>query len=175
VAKEVGGDAVSLAEVQRVLRDLLRESVPVRNLVPILEAVTARARETRNGEALVEAARAVLGPTICATAAVEGRLAALTFEPLLEQSLIEAVRSGDAGSWLAVDPVRMEGLLEGIASAVSTAEHAGHRPAIVCAAQLRPAVRRLLAAGRPDLRVLAYPELTRTLTVEPVGVIALAA
>ena len=174
VAAEVGTDALSLAEVQRVLRELLSEGVPVRDLTRILEAVTAKARENRSAEALVEAARGVLGPTICAGAAVGGRLAALTFDPMLEQSLLESARAGDGGTWLALDPIRMEQLVTGIGDAVHAAEAGGHRPVVVCSAQLRPAVRRLLSTGRPDLSVLAYTELSRSLTVDPVGVIGLA-
>ncbi len=174
VASEVGTETLTLAEVQRVMRDLLSEGVPVRDLTRILEAVTARARETRSSEQLVEAARSVLGPTISAGAAVGSRLAALTLDPLLEQSLLEAVRTGEAGTWLALDPMRMEALVAGIGDAVRAAEAAGHRPAVVCSAQLRPAVRRLLVGGRPDLPVLSYTELSRNLTVEPVGVIYLA-
>ncbi|MCW2599365.1 MAG: flagellar biosynthesis protein FlhA [Frankiales bacterium] len=174
VAGEVGTDTLSLAEVQRVMRELLSEGVPVRDLTRILEAVTAKSRETRIPEQLVEAARGVLGPTISSGAAVGNRLAALTLEPLLEQSLLEACRTGDAGTWLALDPPRMEALVAGIGEAVRTAEAAGHRPAIVCSAQLRPAVRRLLVGGRPDLPVLSFTELSRNLTIEPVGVIYLA-
>ena len=174
VAGEIGGDVLSLSEVQGVLRDLLEEGVPVRDLTRILEAVTAKARTDKSPEGLVEAARGVLGPTISSGAAVGGRLAALTLEPLLEASLLEAVRAGEGGSWLALDPVRMEQLVQGIGDAVRTAEAVGRRPAIVCSAQLRPAVRRLVATGRPDLAVLAYPELARNLDIEPVGVIGLA-
>ncbi|MDQ1649728.1 MAG: flagellar biosynthesis protein FlhA, partial [Frankiaceae bacterium] len=174
LAEEIGGEGLSLAEVQRVLRELLDESVPIRDLTRILEAITSKSRETRNAEVLVESARAVLGPGICAAAALGGSLKALTFEPLLEQSMLEAVRSGDTGSWLAVDPMRMEALIEGIGVAVNAAENAGHRPAVVCAAQLRPSIRRLLAAARPDLKVLSYSELSRSVNIEPVGVIRLA-
>jgi len=173
VAAEVGGDGVSLAEVQGVLRDLLDEGVPVRDLVRILEAVTARARETRQREQLVEAARTALGPAISSGAATGGRLAALTFDPLLEQSLLEAVRVGEGGSWLAVDGSRIEALLSSLTEALALAEAQGHRPVVVCSASLRPAVRRLVAPARPDLRVLAYPDLARSLHVEPVGVIRL--
>jgi flagellar biosynthesis protein FlhA len=174
LAEEIGGEGLSLSEVQRVLRDLLDEGVPIRDLTRILEAVTSKARETRSPEVLIESARAVLGPGICAAAAAGGSLKALTFEPLLEQSLLEAVRSGDGGSWLAVDPVRMEALIEGIGTAISGAENLGHRPVLVCAAQLRVCVRRLLATARPDLKVLSYSELSRSVSIEPVGVIRLA-
>ena len=173
VAGEIGGDGVTLAEVQGVLRDLLAEGVPVRDLVRILEAVTARARETRQREHLVEAARTALGPAISAGAAVSGRLAALTFDPLLEQSLLEAVRGGDGGSWLAVDGARIEALLGSLGRTLEAVEADGTRPVLLCSAALRPAVRRLVAPSRPDLRVIAYPDLARHLHVEPVGVIGL--
>lgn len=116
----------------------------------------------------------MLGPAISSGAATGGRLAALTFDPLLEQSLLESVRAGDGGSWLAVDGSRIEELLNAAAYALEAAERDGHRPVLVCSAALRPAVRRLLAPARPDLRVLAYPDLARNLNVEPVGVISLA-
>jgi flagellar biosynthesis protein FlhA len=174
VAGEVGTDTLSLAEVQRVMRALLSEGVPVRDLTRILEAVTAAARDSRVHEQLVEAARSALGPTITAGAAVANRLSALTLDPLLEQSLLEACRTGETGTWLALDPMRMEALVAGVGEAVRTAENAGHRPAVVCSAQLRPAIRRLLVGGRPDLPVLSFTELSRNVSIEPVGVIHLA-
>jgi flagellar biosynthesis protein FlhA len=173
VAGEAGGEALGLTEIQRALRGLLAENVPIRDLVRILEALTAKARETRDPEALLEAARRALAPAICAQAAMGDVLHAVTFEPLLEQSLLEALRGGDSGSFLAVDPVRMEMLLDGVGLALTGAEEAARRPVILCSPQLRPAVRRLVAAGRPRLPVLSYAEVSRTLTVEPVGVINL--
>ena len=158
-----------------MLRELLDEGVPIRDLTRILESVTSKARETRNPETLVESAR---GPCSDPASARPRRPAAASrrsrFDPLLEQSLLEAVRTGDTGSWLAVDPVRMEALIEGIGSAISAAENAGHRPVLVCAAQLRVCIRRLLATARPDLKVLSYSELSRSVSIEPVGVIRLA-
>ena len=73
------------------------------------------------------------------------------------------------------EPVRarVEALLGAVIDTLSAAEAQGHRPVVVCSASLRPAVRRLVAPARPDLRVLAYPDLARSLHVEPVGVIRL--
>jgi len=173
VANDVGSDALGLSDIQRVLRGLLGESVPVRDLVRILEAVTARSRETRDPEALLEAARHALGAAISAHVASDGVMQALTFEPILEQSLLESLRTGESGSFLALDPVRTERLLEGIADAITAAEQHGHRPVVLCSAQLRPAVRRLVAPGHAHVPVLSYNELTRTISVEPVGVIRL--
>jgi len=148
--------------------------VPIRDLVRILEATTARARETRDPELLLEAGRQAVAAAICAGVAVDGTLHALTLEPLLEQGLLEALRPGETGSFLAIDPMRTEALLEGITQAVTAAERVGRRPVLLCSQQLRPAIRRLVAAGRPQLPVLSYAELDRSLTIEPVGVVNLA-
>jgi flagellar biosynthesis protein FlhA len=172
VAAEIG-DVITLAETQRVLKDLLDEGVAVKDLPRILESITSKARDNRSPEGLVEAARVALGPAICSHAAVDGKLPVLTLDPLLEQSLLECVRSGDAGSWLAIDPARMEGLLEGLNRVLVIAENTGARPVLCCSAQLRPAIRRLVATARPELRVLSYAELSRSVTVEPVGVVSL--
>ena len=174
VAGEVGGDIITLAEVQKVMRALLEEGVAVRDLPRILEAITAKARENRAPEGLVEAARQALGPAICASAASGTTLHALTLDPLLEQSLLECVRNGDQGSWLAIDPVRMESLLDGLNRTLTAAENTGVHPVLCCSAQLRPAIRRLVATSKPDLKVISYAELSRSVTVEPVGVVSLA-
>ena len=159
--------------MQKVLRGLLAEGVPIRDLVAILEAVTALARTTRDPEHLLEAARQNIGPAICERVSNDGTLAVVTLEPLLEHALLEAVQIGESGSFLAIDPMRTEGLIAGISEAMNTAEATGRRPVLVCAQQLRPSIRRLAQASRPDLPVLSYAELSRNLTIDPIGVVNL--
>ena len=173
LASEIGPDGMSIVEVQKVLRGLLSEGVPIRDLVAILEAVTAQARVTRDPESLLEAARQAIGPAICERLSQEGTLAVVTLEPLLEQALLESVAMGDGGSFLAIDPIRTEGLLHGITIAMNNAEASGRHPVLVCAVQLRPSIRRLASAARPDLAVLSYAELSRNLTIDPIGVVTL--
>lgn len=173
VAREIDGERLTLGEVQQVLAALLGEGIPVRNLTRILESVSSKARETRSIEALTEAARQSIGSVICEVAASGGELPALTMDPILEQSLLEAVRAGEQGSWLAVDGVRLAALLDGLSTAILGAEDRGYRPVVVCAAPLRPALRRILASSRPDLPVISYSELSRSMPVVPVGEIRL--
>ena len=81
VVEELGSAQVTLAEVQRVLRDLLEEGVSVRNLSRIFEVVTEKVRTTHDPEALVEASRQALGPALSAALASSGRLPVITLEP----------------------------------------------------------------------------------------------
>jgi flagellar biosynthesis protein FlhA len=173
VVDELTAAQVSLADVQRVLQALLEEQVAVRDLVRILEVLSERARTSKEPEVLVEAARAALGPAIAAAHAVDGRLPVLTFEPLVEHSLLESMRTGDGGSFLALDPATTEQVVHRVASLAAAAEQQGHQPVLVCSAQLRPAVRRLLRAVTPSLPVLSYNELGDQLQLETVGLVDL--
>ncbi|MCW2501460.1 MAG: flagellar biosynthesis protein FlhA, partial [Frankiales bacterium] len=171
VVEELTPALLSMGEVQRVLAALLDEGVSIRDLVRIFEALSARARTGTDADGLVEAARAALGPAISMAHAVDGRLSVLTFEPLLEQSLLESLRTGDQGSFLMVDARLADHLAREAARLVALAEERGESPVLLCAQQLRPAVRRLLVTVLPQVAVLSYGELAGQLAVVPIGVV----
>jgi flagellar biosynthesis protein FlhA len=174
VVDELNGAQITLGEVQRVLRDLLDEGVGIRNLVKIFEVLSERGRVSREPEMLVEAVRGALGPAISASHAVDNRLPVLTFEPLVEQSLLESLRTGDSGSFLAIEPMLAERLAVEVANKAEEAEQRGVSPVLVCSAQLRAAVRRLTRTMAPRLPVLSYAELGPQLQLETIGVVNLA-
>ena len=174
VVEELTPASLSLAEIQRVLQLLLDENVAIRDLVRIFEVLGERGRVTKDPEQLVEAIRGVLGPAISAAHATDGRLAALTFEPLVEQTLLESLRVGENGSFLAIDPAQAERLAIEVAQRAEMAEQQGANPVLLCSAPLRPSIRRLVRAAAPRLPVLSYVELGTQLAVETIGVITLA-
>ena len=102
-----------------------------------------------------------------------GVLHVITLEPMLERHLLEAVQSSPGGAFLSVTPERIEDLLLSFDQTVTDVENLGITPTVVVSQQLRPMVRKLLAPSRPQLAVLAYPELAKNLHIEPVGVINL--
>lgn len=172
VVDELVPGLLTLGEVQRVLQGLLAERVPVRDLPRIFEGLTLRAKVSTDPEGLVEAARAALGPALAAPYAHDGVLSVLTLDPALEQSLLEAVRQGDGGTHLLIDPAKAERLLTSLRTGVATAEASGHEVVLVCAPALRAALRRTVALGLPGLAVLSYAEVTGAgLQIETMGVI----
>jgi flagellar biosynthesis protein FlhA len=174
VVEELTPSALSLAEIQKILQLLLDENVAIRDLVRIFEVLSERARLTKDPEALIEAVRGAVGPAISAAQAVDGRLQAITFEPLVEQTLLESLRPGENGTFLAIDPGQAERLALEAAARAEQAEQAGASPVLLCSAPIRPAVRRLTRAAAPRLPVLSYTELGTQLQVETIGVISLA-
>jgi flagellar biosynthesis protein FlhA len=171
VVEELTPALLTLGEIQRVLQGLLEEEVAVRDLVRIFEALSERARTTKDAEALVEAARANLGPAISTPLAVEGRLPVLTLEPLAEHAMLEALRAGDGGTFLALDPSYAERLVLSLSAQVTAAEQRGERPVLLCSPQIRPALHKLTRSAVPRLPVLAYTELASQLHLDTIGVV----
>jgi flagellar biosynthesis protein FlhA len=173
VIDDLTAAGVGLGEVQRVLQQLLAESVPVRDLTRILEVISERARVTRDPESLVEAVRLALAPSICAVRAPEGRLPVVTFDPLVEQTLLGAVTRSELGSQLALDPDTAQRLATGITRKVRTAEDTGVEPVVVCAPGLRAALRAFLARLLPHVPVMSYDELADHISVDDLGMVSL--
>jgi len=171
VVEELTPTPLTLGEIQRCLQSLLAERVCIRDLVRIFEAMSARARTSVDPDGLVEAARGALGPAISADHASDGRLPVLTFDPLLEQTLLEALRTGESGSFLMLDPMYAERLAVEAARLAEQAEQTGDHPVLVCAQPLRLPVRRLVESASPRLPVLSYAELGGQLNIVPVGVV----
>ncbi len=171
VVEELTPALLQLGDIQRVLQNLLDEHVPIRDLVRIFEALSLRARVSTDPEGLAEAARATLGPAISAQYGQDGRLTVVTLDPLFEQSLLEFLRAGDAGSFLALDGATGEHLATEAARLAEVAEQMGAIPVLVCMAQLRPALARLVGAVAPRLPVLAYNELGSSFTLETIGTV----
>jgi flagellar biosynthesis protein FlhA len=173
VVDELNSTNTTAGEVQRVLQALLDEGVAIRDLVRIFEVISERARVTKDIEHITEAVRASLGPAISASYARDGSLPVLTLEPIIEHSLADALRPSDNGTYLALDPNVAEQLAMAIAREADASEMRGVEPVLVCAAQLRPAMRRLLRAAAPRLPLLAYTELGSQLELETIGVVNL--
>ena len=173
VVDDLTGQGISLGEVQRILQQLLAEQVPVRDLTRILEVVSERARVTRDTELLVEAVRVALAPSICAARGPSGRLPVVTFDPLVEQSLISSVMRGELGSQLALDPETAQRLATAVARRVRAAEDEGLEPVVVCAPGLRVALRNFLVRLLPHVPVMSYDELADHVTVDDLGMVNL--
>lgn len=169
VIDELNGASLSLGEIQRVLANLLEESIPIRDLGRIFEVLSERGRQTKDAEQLTEAVRSGLGPAISAVFANGNRLPVITFEPMIEHTLLESLRTGEGGSFLAVDPEFAEKLSTDVARLSREAEERGDTPSLVCSAALRPAVKRLIQAAVPRLAVLSYNELGSQLEIETIG------
>jgi len=174
VVDELVASDLTIAEVQRVLQDLLTEEVPIRDIVRILDVLGERARVTRDPAELTEAVRVALGPSISAGNADEaGRLWAVTIDPVLEQGLLAALQPGPQGMDFVLDSSILHRLAMATRSQVLAVEQQGHSPVVVAARALRRPLRKLLSLTDVKAPVLSPEELGPQVHVESAGVVNL--
>jgi flagellar biosynthesis protein FlhA len=171
VIEELTPAQLSLGEIQEVLQALLEESVSVRDLPRIFEALSLRARVSKDVDGLVAAARETLGPAIVAPYLQDGSIPVPSFEPTLEQRLLEGLRVSEKGGFLALDLDLSQSLMNELSALNAQAEQQNISPVLVCAPQVRAAVRRLTATTLGRLPVLSYSELSGPIQIRSVGVV----
>jgi flagellar biosynthesis protein FlhA len=160
---------LALGDVQRVLKQLLRERVPIKDLTSILEALADVAGTTRDPDALNEAVRVALGRAICRQHQTEaGDLPTISLAPTLEERLMQAVVRTEQGTVLAIDPTDAQQMATRIARALETAVA---QPVLLCSPVLRPHLWRLFTRVLPQMGVLSHSEVPAHVKVAPVAVL----
>ncbi len=172
MVEEMGAAQVTLTDLHRVLCGLLDEGVAIRNLVRIVEAVTEQARQVKEPEAMLEAARRALGPAITSMFVKDGTLPIMSLEAHFERQLAEAVRPGENGTVLVIDPDIVDALVREVGAIARQAEENNRDAVLICASRLRPSLRRLLAPALPRLGVLSVNELGPQVKIERIGVVS---
>ncbi len=173
VVEELIPSQLSLGQVQRILAQLLREQVPIRNLQTILEGLADACIESKDPQKLVEQVRARLARTIVEPHLdPQGTLHAAFLDPELERSLADAL-AGNEG--LANLPSGFLGkFVDRTADALSLMVKSGRDPILVTRASLRPFLSEAIAGVIPNAAVLSYQETTPARKVESVQRIAVA-
>ncbi len=168
--EEATPKVLSLGEVQRVLQNLLRERVPIRDLATVLEAITDVGVVTRDVNSLTEAARVALARTISGSLVNEnGELAVLTLDPHLETQLAERLGLLGGVTQQAIDPEFGKQLLEKIETASRAAVMSV--PIVLCSSMVRPHLRKLTERFLPDLVVIAHGEVAANVRLVSMGIV----
>ena len=171
VVEELVPGLLTVGEVQRVLQSLLRERIPIRNLVLILETLADAARVSKDIDFLTEKVRAALARHISAEYSENGLLSVITVDPRLEALLAEAVRRGE-DAYALLDPNTVARVYTSLTRQIATAQNAGLQPIVLCSPSVRLALKRLTERAAPQLVVLSYSEIPPGLRVESIGQIS---
>jgi flagellar biosynthesis protein FlhA len=174
LANEVATEILPLGLLHSVLRRLLEDRVSIRDLGPIVEVVSNRARETKSAESLAAAARVAVGRSIVARIAPEAHLAVMTLAPSLEAAMHESLREVDGTVFLVMDPSKLDVVRIDVDHLAGAAARAQKHCALIVGQALRAPITRTLRGMGLDVSVLAYPELPPDIELEPVGVIGAA-
>jgi flagellar biosynthesis protein FlhA len=160
--------------VQKVLQNLLREGVSIRDLATVLETLADHAPRTKDPDALTEHARQALGRAITRRfLGPDGTLALVTLAAPVERLLLDALQRTDEGTLLALEPGLAQRLVGRLAEWVERFGAQQLLPLLLCSTPVRPHVRRLVERVVPSLAVIAPGEIASTTRLRALGVVTL--
>ena len=172
---DVVGEQISVGVLQRVLRNLLADGIPIRDLTSILESMGETASRTKNPDILSEVVRKSLRRTITEIyTGPDGKVSAITIEPALEHQMTSSLRQEADNIDLSLPADVAMGLSQKIATAWKDAMDKGiEQIVLLCDSRLRGSLAAMLARTIPPLHVVAYDEIELGTDIEPVSVISL--
>jgi flagellar biosynthesis protein FlhA len=165
--------AITLGELVRVVRGLLREGISVRDLRSILEAVADAAPRSKDAHFLIEQVRRRLARQITARITEAGVLYALTLDRSTEDSLRQSLGHNDGEPTLAPDITTARALIASLETRAAALATQGRSAVILAPADLRRALFEFASRFVPDLFVVSARELAPGTTIEPAGTITL--
>lgn len=167
-------DLVNIGLIQRVLQNLLREGIPIKNLPVIMEAIADFAPLTKNPDELSEQARRRLGIYFIPEYEAEpGVIRAIALDPRLEQALASKVQRTQFEVRLMIDPQTAQYMLQELSRRANEMVEQGLNPILIVSSELRLAIRQFFEPSLGKLVVLAYQELPVETEIQTVGVIPL--
>jgi flagellar biosynthesis protein FlhA len=172
VVEEVVGPILKLGDVQKVLQNLLRERVPIRDMQTILETLGDWAGRTKDLEILTEYVRNALARSICAQYQDnQNTMHCITLDPALEDAINAHIERTETGSYLTLPPARANKIVEAVRDQVDRCGVPVGTLAILCSPQIRLQLRRLIESAVPNTPVLAFNEVVRDIRVQSHGLV----
>lgn len=169
VVEELIPNLVPLGGVVKVLCNLLRERVPIRDLRTILETLADNAPTTKDPDQLTEMVRQALARTITRQyQSADRTLPVIGIDPHLDQKIAASIQQVGPHSVLTLDPVLAQKILLRIRQAVEQVSMKGVAPVVLCSPMIRPHLRKLIERFIPNLVVLSSSEVVSPVKIQSI-------
>ena len=172
LVEELTPKLLGLGEIQKVLQNLLREGISIRDLLTIFETLADYASTTRDTDILTEYVRQSLKRAISSKFfPANETTSVVTLDPKLEQEIMASVKQTETGAYLTLDPERTKAIMKSVGNEISKLENLGKNPIIVTSPIVRMYFKRLTEDYYKDLIVVSYNEIENNIELQSVGMV----
>lgn len=166
---------ISVSELQKILSNLLREGVPIRDMETILETVGDYAGSVKDADMLTEYVRQALKRTITHKFAEANQLKVLTLDAKVENLIMHAVKRTDTSSYLALEPQVIQTIMQATSQQVDKVKELVQNTIVLTSPVVRIYFKKLADQFYPNLTVLSFNEIDSDVQIQALGNIAMAA
>ncbi|ACL76377.1 flagellar biosynthesis protein FlhA [Ruminiclostridium cellulolyticum] len=171
IVDELVPKLLSVGEIQKVLANLLKENVTIRDMVTIMETLADYAPATHDIDMLTEYVRQALGRSI-SQKFLNGNTNVITLDPKVEQMILDSIQKTEFGSYLALDPSVSNTIINSVSKNVQRLIQLGSQPIILASPVVRLYFKRLTENVIPGLVVLSYNEIDSGVEIQSVGTVS---
>lgn len=165
---------LSVGEIQKVLQNLLKEGVSIRDLVTIFETLADYGSTTRDSDVLTEYVRQSLKRAISNKYfPVSEVISVVTLDPKIEQDIMSSVKQTEQGAYLALDPEKTQAIINSVEEEVGKLENLGKNPIIITSPIVRMYFKRLTGDYFKDLIVISYNEIESNVELQSIGMVTI--
>jgi flagellar biosynthesis protein FlhA len=162
-------DMVSLIDLQKILSNLLREFIPIKDMETIVGAIAENAGTIRDPEQLTECVRQELKRTITRTFAKDGSLFVIAMSPKVEKLIMNNIKKMDNKTYLSLDPEVISEIVDNVKAQVEKNKNSFTTPVILTSSIVRVHISRLLEQFIPNIAVLSFGEIENSIQILAVG------
>lgn len=173
VVEETIPDIISIGNLQKVLQNLLKENVPIRDMETIIETLGDYGTQTRDMEMLTEYVRQALGRTISRRFSEAGQMKVITLDEKIESQIMAAVKKTETGSYLTLDPMTIQQIVTSATEEIEKIKELVNEPVILTSPIVRLYFRKLLDQFYPDVTVISFSEIDNQIQIQALGSIRL--
>ena len=173
LVEEAFPNVVSYAMLEKVLCNLLKEDIPIKDLGTIVETMVDALGITRDTDLITESVRAQLKRTITHRFCEDGRLSVITLDAEFEKKIVSSLTKNDQGIYLALGPDLMQKLLSQLGEIIKKFSELSQKPVLLTSHIIRIYLSRLLEQFYPELTVLSFNEIITKVQIQSLGNITL--
>ena len=173
VVEEVVPKVLSLGDVQKVLANLLREQISIRDMVTILETLADYGNMTRDTDLLTEYVRQKMSGYITNKYVDENNINVITLDNEVEELIMNSITKTETGSYLSIDPNKAQLILNNTFKTMQKLTSIGEQPIILTAPIVRLYFKKLTEQMTRDIVVISYNEIEPSVEVQSVGVVSI--
>lgn len=163
---------LGIGEIQKVLQNLLKEGISIRDLLTIFETLADYAATTRDTDILTEYVRQSLKRAISSKFfPANETTSVVTLDPKLEQEIMGSVKQTETGAYLTLDPEKTKAIMKSVGSETDKLESLGKNPIIITSPIVRMYFKRLTEDYYKDLVVVSYNEIDSNIELQSVGMV----
>ena len=172
LVEELVPKQLGLGEIQKVLQNLLKEGISIRDLLTIFETLADYASTTRDTDILTEYVRQSLKRAISSKFfPANETTSVVTLDPKLEQEIMASVKQTETGAYLTLDPEKTKAIMKSVGTETAKLENLGKNPIVITSPIVRMYFKRLTEEYYKDLIVVSYNEIESNIELQSVGMV----